>query len=333
MDDRHLTIKQLWDMIWPYKKLIIRNASIIIVISVVFSLLLPLWYKATVVILPPTSDSKPLNVMSMLSNVGLGGVLGGDENMNKILSILKSKRLFEAMVIKYNLMAKYDIDNMEDTIEELGDNIDVSVEDEMQIAISLWDTDQEKVAEMANYIVHCLDSLNIVLNTKKAKNNRIFIESRIEDVIDSLKYLEAELTQFMQDEKILSLPDQLMVGVQNAADLKAQIMAKEIELAIAKSTFGNQSTVIKNLETEVNSFKEKYQEFFRDNPSERLLPNFSRIPEVAIKFTRLQRQIDYYVKVLEYLAPEYEGSKIDEKRNVPTIQVLDQAVFCTPTIS
>jgi uncharacterized protein involved in exopolysaccharide biosynthesis len=326
MDDRHLTIKQFWDMIWPYRKMIIRNASIIIVISVVWTLLLPLWYKATVVILPPSSDSKPLGVMSMLSNVGLGGVLGGDENMNKVLSILKSKRLLEAMALKYEFMSKYDADNMEDTIEELADNIDISVEDEMQIVVSFWDTDQEKVAEMTNYIVECLDSLNILLNTRKAKNNREFIETRIEEVVDSLKILESEITQFMQEEKILSLPDQIMVGVQNAADLKAQIMAKEIELAIAKSTYGEESTVIKSLENEVSRYKEKYQEFFQDIPSERLLPNFAKVPEVGIKLTRLQRQIDYYVQVLKYLTPEYESSKIDESRDVPTIQILDYAV-------
>jgi len=326
MDDRQLSIKKFWDMIWPYRKMIIRNASIIIVISVIWTLLLPLWYKATVVVLPPSSDAKPLGVMSMLSNVGLGSVLGGDENTNKVLSILKSRRLLEAVALKYDLMAKYDIDNMEDTMEELSENIEISVEDEMQIAVSFWDTDQEKVAEMTNYIVSCLDSLNIVLNIGKAKNNREFIESRIEEVVDSLKILEVEITRFMNEEKILSLPDQITVGVQNAADLKSQIMAKEIELAIAKNTFGQTSTVIKKLENEINHYREKYQEFFRENPSERLLPNFSRVPEVGIKLTRLQRQVDYYVQVLQYLAPEYESSKIEESRNVPTIQVLDHAM-------
>jgi len=326
MDDRQLSIKDLWDIIWRYRKMVIRNASIIIVISVIWSLFLPLWYKSTTVILPPSSNSKSLGMMSMLSNVGLGGFLGGDEDMNKVLSILKSKRLLEAVAIKYDLMNKYDIDNMEETLEELSDNIDISVEDEMQIAVSLWDTDQERVAEMTNYIIFCLDSLNIVLSTKKAQNNRKFIESRVEEVIDSLKILEIEITQFMHDENILSFTDQLTVGVQNAADLKSQIMAKEIELAIAKNTYGQTSMVIKQLENEVRTFQEKYQEFFQENPSEKLLPNFSRVPEVGIKLTQLQRQIDYYVKILEYLAPEYESSKIEESRNTSTIQVLDIAV-------
>jgi tyrosine-protein kinase Etk/Wzc len=326
MDDRQLSIKVFWDMLWPYRKMIIRNVSIIIVISIVWSLLLPNWYKATSVVLPPTSDSKPLGIMSMISNAGLGGFLGGDESLNKILSILKSQRLLEALAIKYDLMKKYDVDNMEETLKILSDNIDVSVEDEMQIAVSFWDKDQERVSEMTNYIIFCLDSLNIILSTGKAKNKRKFIESRIEEVLDSLRVLELEIAQFMHDENILSLTDQLAVGVQNAADLKAQIMAKEIELTIAKNTFEKSSAVIKNIQNEVNGYKEKYREFFQDNSSDKLLPNFSRVPEVGIKFTRLQRQLEYYVRVLEFLAPEYESSKIEETKNIPTIQILDRAV-------
>lgn len=326
MDDRHLSIKNIWDMIWRYRKMVIRNGVIIIIISVIVSLLLPKWYKATTVIMPPSSNTNQLGVMSVLNNVGLGGFLGGDEDMNKVLSILKSRRLLEAVAIKYNLMGKYDCENLEETLEALSDNIDISVEDEMQIAVSFWDKDQEQVAGMTNYIIFSLDSLNMVLSNDKAKNNRIFIETRIKEVVDSLKILESDLSQFMHSENILSLPDQLTVGVENAAELKAQIMSKEIELAIAKSTYDETSTVIKQLENEVKSYKSKYQEFFQDSPSERLLPNFSRIPEIGIKFTELQRQIDYYVKVLEYLAPQYESSKIEESRNTPTIQVLDRAV-------
>jgi uncharacterized protein involved in exopolysaccharide biosynthesis len=84
--------------------------------------------------------------------------------------------------------------------------------------------------------------------------------------------------------------------------------------------------VIKNLQKEIYSLKGKYNEFFQDSSTDRLIPNFSRVPEVGIEFTRLQRQLEYYVKVLEYLAPEYESSKIEESKNIPTIEILDQAV-------
>jgi uncharacterized protein involved in exopolysaccharide biosynthesis len=326
MDERQLTIKDIWDTIWPYRKMIIRNVLIVVIIAVIVSLILPKWYKSTAVILPPTSESKPLLAMKFMQEFGLTGMFGGDEGTNRVLSILKSNRLLEAVAIKYNFMEKYDTDNMEETLKELGDNLEVSVEDEMQIAISFWDKDQEQVADITNYIIHCLDSLNIRLSTGKARANREFIEARVKEVIDSLRVLESQITEFMEEQNILSLEDQLEVGVKNAAEFKAQIMAKEVELAIAKNTYEQSSSIVKQLENEITSYKAKYREFFQDNPGDKLMPNFSKVPEIGIEFTRLKRQVEYYVKVLEFLAPEYESSKIEEVKTIPTIQILDQAV-------
>lgn len=40
----------------------------------------------------------------------------------------------------------------------------------------------------------------------------------------------------------------------------------------------------------------------------------------------MQRSIDYYAKLIEYLGPQYEQSKIEEKKDIPTLQILDYAV-------
>ena len=70
MDERQLTIKDIWDTIWPYRKMIVRNVLIVVIIAVIVSLLLPKWYKATAVILPPTSESKPLMAMNFMKEYG-----------------------------------------------------------------------------------------------------------------------------------------------------------------------------------------------------------------------------------------------------------------------
>jgi uncharacterized protein involved in exopolysaccharide biosynthesis len=226
----------------------------------------------------------------------------------------------------YDFMQRYDMENMEETIEQLSDNIDITVEDELQIAVSFWDKNQDEVAPITKYIINCLDSLNIILTASKAKKNREFIESRVNDVLDSIKSLETEITEYMNNEGILSLTDQITVGVQNAAALKAEIMAKEIELAIANNTYDKNNPIIKNLTNEISSYKSKYQEFFETNPDDKLMPNFLKIPEIGIHFSRLERQVQYYLKIMEFLAPEYENAKIEEAKKVPTIQLLDRPV-------
>lgn len=326
MNEIELTLKDMWNIIWQRKKMIIRNTLIVSILVALISLLLPNWYKATSVLLPPSNNNMALNPMSILSTAGIGDFLGNAEDQNRILSILKSNTLLETIAKKFNFIKRYDTKNMEEAIKELSNNINVSVEEEMQIVVSFWDKDQEKVAEINNYIVNCLDSLNIELSTKKGKNNRIFIESRIENVMDSLKTIESKLTSFMEYEGVLSLTDQVRVGVEKAAEMKAQIMAKEIELAVARSTYDKNNIIVKQLVNEILNLKSKYAEFYKENPSDKILPNFSKVPEVSMKYAQLIRNIEYFVKLIEFLGPQYESAKIEEMKDIPTIQLLDRAV-------
>ncbi|MBL7086576.1 MAG: hypothetical protein ISS28_05715, partial [Candidatus Cloacimonetes bacterium] len=43
------------------------------------------------------------------------------------------------------------------------------------------------------------------------------------------------------------------------------------------------------------------------------------------KYARLQRKVVYFSKLLEYLGPQFEQAKIEEARDISTIQVIDKA--------
>jgi capsule polysaccharide export protein KpsE/RkpR len=307
--------------------MIIRNTMIVAVVVAGISLLFSNWYKGTAVILPPSNDAFNLGGMGIVGSMGLGNLIGGaTEDQNKILAILNSNSILEALAKKYDFINRYEVDNMEEAIKALGSNFDVTLKEEMQIAVSFWDKDQDRVAEMTNYIIYALDSLNLALNTKKGRDNRIFIESRINEVIDSLQLLQTKVVKFMKEEGVLSLPEQVKVGVQTAATFKAEIMKKQIELAIAQNSFDDDSHIVIKLKKEIEILQEKYKEFFTEDPEDKLMPNFKKTPQVGIRFTQLEKEIEYYFKIIEFLGPLYEKAKIDEMKNVPTIQILDKAV-------
>ena len=188
------------------------------------------------------------------------------------------------------------------------------------------DTDQDLVAEKTNYIVYCLDSLNISLFTSQASNNRQFISSQVNIALDSLQLLENQIRNFMKEAGVLSLPDQISAGISAAAELRARIMSKEIELMVTQKILEPNNAQIIRLRLEINSLKEKYKEFYSDNTDEKLLLNLNNIPDLEIKYLRLKRQAEYYKKVLEFLAPQYEQAKIEAAKEIPTVQVLDRAI-------
>lgn len=313
-----------------YIKIILKNFKkifiytfVISIITAVISLFLPKWYRASAVVLSPSASSSGFGMLGFVGDLGMGGMFGGDENLYRYLAILKSRQLLESVALKFNFQEKYQAENLEETVKKLRKKLNFEIGDENQLTISFLDKDQEKVANVTNYIVDCLDSINIVLETTQAKNNREFIEKRVLEVVDSLNIIAKSLANYMEDNNLISLPDQVAAGIEKAAVLQAEAIATEIELEVAEKTFHKDDPRIKELEYKLKSIRSKYDEYLTGNP---LIPDFTKVPDLEMNIVKMQRSIDYYTKLIEYLGPQYEQSKIDEKKDVPTLQVLDSAV-------
>jgi uncharacterized protein involved in exopolysaccharide biosynthesis len=327
MDRQELDLKIIFQIVWKWKNKIILFVFLVTSLSIVVSLLLPKWYKAEAVILAPqVSDGGISPMANILGNLGLSSVLGGNENIFRYLAILKSRSLEETLATKYNLQEKYKSKNMELTLRQLENNLIFEVGDESQIEIVLYDKDQYLVADMTNYVVHILDSLNKELSVSNARNNRIFMEERVNGYVDSLEQTGENLANFMEEHGILSLENQIIVGVEQAAILKGEIIKKEVELEVAEESFSGDNPTINLIKYELNSLRKKYDDFMNANTLGSLIPNFSDVPDLQLELLRYQRQVEYYSRIIEYLGPLYEQQKFEEAKNIPTLQVLDYAV-------
>ena len=324
--EREINLFDYAKIIWDNKWILMQIIGSISILSVIVTLLLPVWYKATTVILPPTSQSSSLGALGLLGDIGFGNLLGGDNSQNQYLAVLKSHQLRRKVIKRFNLQNKYNLETMQETFDALNNNTKVEVGDEMQISISVWDKEQDIVADMANYMIFCLDSINIEFSTSSAKNNREFIQGRIEEIIDSLYVLEQKFTKVMEDEGILALEDQVRVGVEKAAEIQFMIMVKEVELEITKVAYQGKSPKIQIFERELESLKNKYLAFAQGNIDEQLVPSFKKVPRLKLTFEQLARKIDYYTKLLAFLGPQFEQSKIEEVKDISTVQILDQAI-------
>jgi uncharacterized protein involved in exopolysaccharide biosynthesis len=326
MDQQEIDLKDIFKIVWKWRTKIILFVFIITSISIGISLILPKWYKAKAVVLAPESSSTSLNPMAILGDLGLGPMTGGNENVFRYLAILKSRSIKELMLQKFNLKEHYKLKYAELALKKLNKNLIFEVGDEYQVEISMFDKDQDMVANMTNYVIHCLDSLNIELTVSQARNNRQFMEKRVNAVLDSLEIVSNQLAKYMKDNGILSLEDQVSVGVQQAALIQSLIIQKEVEYEVASKSFNENNAFVKQKKNEIQSLERKYSEYINNNSIDNLIPNFSRVPDLQLELIKLQRQVEYYSKLVEYLGPLYEQQKFEEAKNIPTLQVLDYAV-------
>jgi len=322
-----------------WRKTIILNVFIVSLIAIAVSFMLDKWYTSTANIIPPKSKSGLLgdigNVSSTIKDLSktLGRLGTTSTEAYDYLAILQSRRTFDKVIKKFNLREVYEFDSddyIEEVIEELDNNVEMNVEDEGNITIKVTDKSPQRAAEMANYFVELLNEISIELGTFEAKNNREFIERRYFQVLTDLKNSEDSLKIFSQKYSIYSIAEQTKAAISAAAELKAMIEVQEIELELAKKTYGNDSPLIMDKKVIIAEMKKRLNSMnVTDNSKDSdvtLFTPFSQIPEVGVKYLRYRREFELQTKLLEFILPVYEQAKIEEKKNIPVCLVLDAAV-------
>ena len=315
---------EIFKIIWSKRIFILLFVITITSTSIVISFLLPKWYKASATITTQSNSSSIFDNMGTLTSMGISRVLGGFDNQNRFISILKSRTILDKVIEEFNFQKKYDMESISDIREKLKKNLKVELGEELQINITFYDKDQDQVADIVNYIIYCLDSINIGLNMTDGHYARLFIEGRVNEIIDSLKYLESDVIDFMRRNNVLNLEAQVTMGVTQYTELKSKIILKEIELAVAEQSIAPDNPQIKRIKTELNLLKEKLQPLLIS--SDGVYPDFRNIPRISVDMAKFERKLEYYATVIQYLGPQYEGAKIEEAKDIPTFQMIDKAV-------
>lgn len=345
--EKELIIIDYLKVLFKNRKFIIIIFLVVTVITIVISLLMPVWYRAQTTILPPIEESELASFSSLISDLPLKALgLGGKTSQAEIfLATLKSRTVMEAAARKFDLMKRYKARNIEDTVKELRSHVGINLDDEGTITLFVeagtpWftifkkensDTARELARDMANFFITELDRVNKHLKTARAKNARIFIEKRYQQNINDLHRAEEEFKQFQQKNGTIALPEQTTATISAAAELKAQIIAKEVEIGVLKKYVGNSHADLVKSRNELMELKRKYNEFKskrqrRGQDSQDLFLNLEEVPDLALQYARLYREVMLQEKITEFLLPQYEQAKIQEAKDTPTVQVLDKAV-------
>ncbi len=305
-------------MLVRWKRFIIFNVIAVTLLSVGISFLIPSWYKATASILPPKEQdllSGLGGASSLLKGLSgsksLGALSKGQAGYN-YFAILRSRSASEKVIQKFGLMEEYDIsdNDIDKTIKELTENTRFETQEEDNITIEVFDKSPVRAAEMANYYVTLLNEMSIALGTHEAMNNRVFIEKRLEQCYTDLRKAEDELKRFQEKTGVIIIQDEKNSNISAYAELYAIKAKKEIEVAVLKRNVTPDNSLLQQTKIELNELTKKLESF----------------PRTGLEGLRLYREVAIQQKILEFVLPIYEQSKVDEQKDVPILLVLDHAV-------
>ncbi|MFQ5823191.1 MAG: GumC family protein [bacterium] len=322
--------------ILKWKRFLFIIVSLFTIAALVISLFLPKWYRAETKILGGRSELSDLGLSSFAENLpleGLGLIPKSDKTL-RYLAILNSRTVMLNIIDRFNLQIRYKKPNWEKTLIFLQKNVSFEVNPDETISIFVLDKSPEMASKIANSFVKMLDSLNIHLKVEKARNNRKFLNTRLERCKLDLSIAEQNLKNFQEEYGLIDISEQSKATINTISQLEAEILDKETELRYKRHYLSEYHLDIENLITQINELKESLQRIKYgskndindvNGTNEFLIPS-KEVPGLAMKYFRLLREVEVQNILYKLLTQQFEQSKILEAKETPTVQVLDWAV-------
>ncbi|MCG8577843.1 MAG: Wzz/FepE/Etk N-terminal domain-containing protein [Flavobacteriales bacterium] len=158
--DQNFNTQGLIEFLWKFRKQLIIITAIAFVASIVVSLMMTPYYKATAVVFPTKSNSVDFN-----SNGRNSVVEFGDEaDAERLLQVLISPEIRDSLTNKYDLYTHYEIDSTEahskyEFQKAYEGNVKFERTRYNSINIDVYDTDPIIATNMANDIVRLVDTV------------------------------------------------------------------------------------------------------------------------------------------------------------------------------
>jgi tyrosine-protein kinase Etk/Wzc len=327
---KYFTLLDIIVIFLKWKKQILWSTLIICVISIllyffVFDLI---FYSYASI----KSDPKAGGLMSVgldipeigdLGDLDMGGGKAGKQ-LASYEKILTSRRCLESLIVKFNLMDRDEYRFMEDAIKNFAEvKLEIKLDKQSGImTLGVYDKNPGLAKEMVEYLLSQLDKINIELSVQSAKNNREFIEERYLKAKNDLAKSEDTLKSFQSIYGIA--PDlQVKAAAQSDFGLEAELKSEEVKLDVLKKILSPDEVEVKTQEAKISSLKNKISEIQNSTDLNSLL-RLGNSPQIVLSFLRLQREVEIQNKIVAFLLPLLEQAKIEEKKETPTILVLDK---------
>lgn len=324
--------------LWLLMEVMTRRRTLILSIvivatlaAVVVSLILPKYYLANALLLPPKDVSIPVAGMGRISEVvsvtkGLNlPVLVTTSDVYR--RMLMSRRITDGIMDQFQLVERYGARNRDEAYLALMEYAEFSVTDEGLLNISVEDRDPVVAAEMVNSFVERLDRVNREISTSRARQNRVFIQNRLAQVATELDSARSAFEAFQTTNKTIDFTQQIRLAVDQAIELKIKLGEIDLDLAMLRSKLGEDNAELQDRLRRRQTVAEQLNRLESTNTDSSFfsLP-ISAIPKLKGQYEVLYSRVRVNEGLYTTLLGQLEQAKIQENEEMPTITILDRAV-------
>jgi uncharacterized protein involved in exopolysaccharide biosynthesis len=248
-------------------------------------------YKSTVIMFPVVTNSVSKVLLAQNSPVkeDIMGI-GEEEQAEQLIQILNSNLIRDRIISKYNLMEHYEI-NPESKFKRTRlfkvyeDNVKFRRTEFMAVKVTVFDTDPEMAAVIANDIAALVDSTKNNMQRERAKmafhiveKEYELLQGEIDQIVDSLAYLGKK-------------------GV-NDYERQSEVLNQQLAIAISDGKVSAEKALQKKLDT---------------------LGKYGGV------FLSLKNALEFKTEHLTLLKTKYQEAKVDAEQSLPQKFIVNEA--------
>jgi capsule polysaccharide export protein KpsE/RkpR len=336
-------------LLWQHRRVLARVGAISMVVSLGIAFLIPKQYKSTASIMPPDQQgSGAMMLAALLGHGGLGslgglatGLLGGHSTTALYISLLESGTVRGHLIDRFDLQHVYHARYRITAAKRLAHHTKVTDDKKSGvITIEVEDTDPVRARDMAQAY---LDELNKLLNltsTSTARQERIFIEQRLQAVQNDLERAQLELSEFSSKNSTVDIKEQTRAMVDAGARVQGELLIEQSGLQSLRQIYGDGNVRVRQTEARIDALHRELTQMTGSSaplqqPSSgsttsseaedkgELYPPLRQLPRLAVPYADLYRRVKVQETVYELLIQQYEMARIEEAKDTPVVSVID----------
>jgi capsule polysaccharide export protein KpsE/RkpR len=209
------------------------------------------------------------------------------------------------------------------------------------ISIEVEDTNPVRARDMAQAY---LDELNRLVNstsTSAARQERLFIEHRLETVQNDLEQAQLELSAFSSKNNTVDIKEQTHAMVDAGARVQGELLVEQSGLEALRQIYGDENVRVKETRARIASLQRDLVQMTGSSAplsasdssvdshagnsanQSSLYPPLRQLPRLAVPYADLYRRVKVQETVFELLTQQYEMARIEEAKDLPVISVID----------
>lgn len=316
------------------RKLILGIVALSALAALIYSILTPQIWKSDATFYAESSKNTEFS-LSMLAVGKLGKELLDQAQQSEAaacVTIMQSRSFSEEVIRRFDLISHFKLTkpdslaNMDEALVKLKKVVQTGYGQRNNLIYVEVETKSKQLSsDIAQFYVSRLEDYLQHERNVKGRRNRIFLESRVDELWKSIDSMQVAISEFKTTNKAVDLKQQTSQLVNQYSNLVANKMKLEISLELAKASYSPNSPVIKDIELQMANTTRQIAELEKaDNSSApRFQLDLAGIPSLTARMEMMQLNLAVLQQVFDYVRPQYEKAKLEEQRNTPQLEILD----------